>query len=81
MAGTAITSVPMPTAQIASSTPKPMVMPSMCGMERRKPNQMPDEASMMLLGPGVMEETKANVINGASGSSKSMGFSLSSIPC
>jgi hypothetical protein len=32
---------------------------------------------MMLFGPGVMEETKANDINGASGSSISMGISFS----
>src|SRR5688500_14974049 len=40
-------------------------MPSMCGIERTKPNRMPEEVSMMLFGPGVLDDTKANKANGS----------------
>jgi hypothetical protein len=35
-------------------------MPNMCGMVRAKPKFTPEAVSMMLLGPGVIEVTKAN---------------------
>ena len=63
----------MPAAHIASIEPNPTVMPSIWGMDRLKPNMMPEEVSMMLFGPGVIEETKAN---SASGSRDSMVFSF-----
>ncbi len=36
-----------------------MLMPSMCGRARRTPKFTPEASSIMLLGPGVMEVTKA----------------------
>ncbi|MNU05283.1 hypothetical protein D3C72_2500210 [compost metagenome] len=41
-------------------------MPSACGMVRRTPKFTPDASSMVLLGPGVMEETKANSMKAVS---------------
>jgi len=35
--------------------PKPIAMPSMCGIVRRKPHSEPDEASIALFGPGVAD--------------------------
>jgi len=41
-------------------TMNPTLTPSACGTERRTPKFTPEANSMVLLGPGVMEETKAN---------------------
>src|SRR5690606_27748126 len=38
---------------------KPRLMPSMCGTLRRTPKFTPEASSIMLLGPGVTEVTKA----------------------
>ena len=32
-------------------------MPNMCGVVRRSPKVAPDESSIMLFGPGVIDET------------------------
>ena len=45
---------------------KPRFTPSRCGTLRRKPKFRPDEASITLLGPGVMELTSANMARGPS---------------
>ncbi|GAA0264499.1 hypothetical protein GCM10009086_20380 [Pseudomonas rhodesiae] len=37
-----------------------MLMPSAWGMERRKPKFTPEASNIVLFGPGVIEETKAN---------------------
>ena len=66
--GTAMTRLPMPAAHSASMMAKPTVTPSMCGIERMKPKRIPDEVSMMLFGPGVIDETKANSAKGNKGS-------------
>jgi hypothetical protein len=39
---------------------KPILMPSAWGMVRRTPKFTPEASNMVLLGPGVIEETKAN---------------------
>ena len=54
----------------------PRLMPNMCGRVRRKPKFTPDASSIMLLGPGVAEETKAKSMK-AESSSTVMRASLS----
>src|SRR5260221_8432553 len=48
--------------------PKPSVMPSMCGMARRKPKLAADAVTMMTFGPGVRHKAAANRTNGPSNS-------------
>lgn len=64
--------LPIPAADKASSTPKPNVTPSRCGIDLANPNSTPDEVSMMLFGPGVIDDTNANNAN---------GNKVSMIPC
>ncbi|PAV93276.1 hypothetical protein WR25_07958 [Diploscapter pachys] len=49
---------------------KPTLMPSAWGIVRRTPKLTPEASSMVLFGPGVMEETKANRTNALSRSSE-----------
>ncbi|MNG20302.1 hypothetical protein D3C84_1045450 [compost metagenome] len=49
---------PKPTA--STMTMKPTLMPKACGIERRTPKFTPEASNMVLLGPGVIEDTKAN---------------------
>ncbi|MCY1314300.1 hypothetical protein D3C80_1721070 [compost metagenome] len=49
---------PKPTA--STMTMKPTLMPRAWGIERRTPKFTPEANSMVLLGPGVIEDTKAN---------------------
>ena len=58
---------PRPMTVIISG--KPSITPSMCGIERRKPKRVPDDSSIRLFGPGVIEATKANRVRAASASS------------
>ena len=55
----------MPAAHNARITLNPNTTPNICGKERIKPKRMPDEVSMMLFGPGVIDETKANNESGS----------------
>src|SRR5882672_11276375 len=41
-----------------------MVIPSICGTERRNPNAEPDAVSITLLGPGVTAEAKPKTVSG-----------------
>src|SRR3569832_2191629 len=49
-----------------SSTSKPIVTPSMCGIVCVNPKFTPDAASMMLFGPGVNDITPANTVSAIS---------------
>src|SRR3569833_1827519 len=49
---------PNPTARVAPI--RPVKMPAICGKVARTPKFTPAAASMMLLGPGVIELMKAN---------------------
>jgi hypothetical protein len=46
--------------------PKPSVMPSMCGIARRKPKLTADAVTMTTFGPGVRHMAIANRTNGPS---------------
>ncbi|MNP35017.1 hypothetical protein D3C76_1283300 [compost metagenome] len=58
--GTALNTSPRPKPTATTSTMKPTLMPKAWGIERRKPKLTPDASNMVLLGPGVIDETKAN---------------------
>jgi len=40
----------------------PSEIPSICGMDRQNPKFAPDAITIRLLGPGVIEETKAKPV-------------------
>src|SRR4029453_3890732 len=44
---------------------KPMLMPSTCGTVRAKPKFAPEARTMVLLGPGVIDDTSAKPANAA----------------
>ena len=46
-------------------------MPTICGSVRRKPKLAPDDSSIVLFGPGVIDITSANV--SAAGSTAGIG--------
>ena len=54
-----MSSAPKPQPTPISSEANPTEMPSICGTVRQKPKLTPDASSMKLLGPGVIEVTKA----------------------
>ncbi|MOA23714.1 hypothetical protein D3C78_1443530 [compost metagenome] len=58
-------------------TMKPTLMPMACGIERRTPKFTPEASSMVLFGPGVMEDTKANSTKAVSRSAEA---SMAGIP-
>ncbi|MNU11547.1 hypothetical protein D3C72_2594960 [compost metagenome] len=55
---------------------KPRFTPSRWGRLRRKPKFSPDEASITLFGPGVIELTSANSARGPSSDSEARGTSV-----
>lgn len=59
---------------------KPRLMPSMCGTLRRTPKFTPEASSIMLLGPGVTEVTKAKSTKASSRSRLMGGDSCCSEP-
>ena len=63
----------MPTRKIISV--KPRFTPSRCGTLRRKPKFRPEDASITLFGPGVIELTSANIASGPSRDSDIRGTS------
>src|SRR3981081_4548631 len=54
---------PRPTPTAPTMKANPIVIPAICGMERRKPWVSPDDSNMMLFGPGVKNITTANKTN------------------
>ncbi|MNN43356.1 hypothetical protein D3C81_1575900 [compost metagenome] len=58
--GSALNTSPRPKPTATTRTMKPALIPNAWGMVRRKPKLTPEANSMVLLGPGVIEETKAN---------------------
>lgn len=53
---------PLTPSPIASTiAPNPSVTPRRCGSVRRKPKLAPEASNIMLLGPGVIDDTKQNV--------------------
>ncbi|MNU11550.1 hypothetical protein D3C72_2594990 [compost metagenome] len=58
-------------------TMKPTLMPKACGIERRTPKFTPEASNMVLLGPGVIEDTKANSTKAVN---KSAEASMAGIP-
>ena len=51
--------IPIPKAIVISAWP--ITTPKRCGMVARSPKFTPDVISIKLLGPGVIELTKANI--------------------
>jgi len=41
-------------------TPNPILIPNRCGKDRLIPNRIPEDISIELLGPGVIDVIKAN---------------------
>jgi hypothetical protein len=54
-----VSSAPSPKPTAISSDAKPAEIPSMFGTVRQNPKFTPDASRMKLLGPGVIEVTKA----------------------
>ena len=54
-----MSNAPSPKPTPINSEAKPTEMPSICGTVRQKPKFTPEASSMKLLGPGVIEVTKA----------------------
>ncbi|MNN56571.1 hypothetical protein D3C81_1715110 [compost metagenome] len=75
--GQALNTSPRPRPTASTITMKPTLIPMAWGMERRTPKLTPEASSMVLLGPGVMEETKANSTKAVSRSAEA---SMAGIP-
>src|SRR5882724_6226891 len=57
--GNAAKTPPKPRPTATTMAKKPSATPTRCGTLARKPKLAPEAISMVLLGPGVIDETKA----------------------